>query len=339
MTAEQILAISRPADLFSCDTAEAKKKYHALAKEWHPDVNNSFKADLVFSHIKKLYDKALEHIELAVWEDSSHVAITTKSGVKYSLPYQRKHDFELGVFYVGLVHVTYMIDAKHKALFDNFLKTIKTLKFSGDRMKEEFNRLLPHNYAPFEMKDGRFGLQIPKTPDMLLLKDVLEHYGQMDPKHVAWIQSRLLNISCYLKYTDLAHNNIALDTCFISPEHHSVALLGGWWYTAPRGQILSQMPARTFNLLPWDVRSKKKASTKTDRELIRALGRELLGDLHGIKVHKETPTEMLSWLRSVSTSDSIEEYGMWNQVLDKSFGKRKFTVMDLSSKDIYGDAK
>ena len=43
MTAETILAIKVPENLFPRDATARKIKYHELAKQWHPDVGGSEK--------------------------------------------------------------------------------------------------------------------------------------------------------------------------------------------------------------------------------------------------------------------------------------------------------
>lgn len=59
MTADDLLKIKRPEDLFRGDPAEAKRQYHELAKKWHPDHNNGNAQALnVFQHINALYDQA-----------------------------------------------------------------------------------------------------------------------------------------------------------------------------------------------------------------------------------------------------------------------------------------
>src|ERR1019366_9493031 len=137
-------------------------------------------------------------------------------------------------------------------------------------------------------------------------------------KHVAWILSRLHNLACYLHVSKLVHHEISLDTVFINPKDHSVALLGGWWYARPSGASLKQVSKRTHGLLPWKAQLKKKATRLTDSELFRATGRELMGT-------RKKPKAMVDYLNTVTLDNAIKNFSEWSTMLEESFGPRKFT--------------
>jgi hypothetical protein len=172
---------------------------------------------------------------------------------------------------------------------------------------------------------------------MLPFRDVLNfHDNKLEPAHVAWVQSTLHNLTCYLSYTGIVHHDISPDTYFISPKEHEGHLLGGWWYALTVGSPLRQLPSRTFQFLPWEVKTRKLALVQTDLELIRAFGREALGDINGTKLKgKVVPKAMLNWMNNVAGDDAVEEYKRWRDVLTDSFGKRKFVKMDLGPEQIY----
>lgn len=337
-TAETLLRITRPEDLFTGDPDKAKQQWRALAQEWHPDRNASNpRASEVFAHVSSLYDTAVDRLAKGLWEGEGFLKLTTKSGSPLSVTYLRKASFELGSMYVGEDHVTYLVDPQHKGLFDNAEKLTHKFKYASDRMEKEISRYLPKGVGQFELKDKRLGMRVPKSPDMLLLRDVLNFYGgALDPKHVAWIQSSLQNLACYLSHAGIVHHNISPDTYFISPEFHSGALLGGWWYAAKQGTTISRVPTRTHEYLPFKVRHEKKAYPQTDLELILATGRELLGDITGTKLLKgKTPKEMVAGLRVAASDDAVNSYKQWMVVLKDSFGARRFTKMDLNAVVLY----
>ena len=151
-------------------------------------------------------------------------------------------------------------------------------------MKDEIKRFLPEIHSELVTAD-RFVMVIKKTPDMLLLRDVITHFGgKLDPKHVAWVVSRIYNLTCYLKYAGIVHSGISLDSYFISPEFHSGALLGDWWYATETGKKLTALPGITASFCPNDVLKAKLADEKIDLEMTRVVGRELLGDIIGSKL-------------------------------------------------------
>ncbi len=328
-TAGELLAISKPEKLFPNDPAEAKKCYHDLAKEWHPDAHkhNNKESENVFQHISVLYERALQKFEEGGWDADGVLLVHSKSGTGWMLKYLVHHKFALGDCYVGDNSIVYLLEAKHKSLVDNALRTVQSFKFH-DAMEKEFKRYLPQDVVAMETKDGKWAVKVGKTPDLIMLRDVVDYYkGCLDEKHIAWVQSSLHNLACYLSFTGISHQDISLDTYFISPKNHNGALLGGWWYSAPIGSSLigKSIPTRTFSILPWEVQQKRLAMPHTDLELVRAVGREC----------GSVPNPMRDFLRSASSGSAVDDYKAWGDVLKTSFGARRFTEMKVSPEMIY----
>lgn len=339
LTAKEILVISitSPEKLFTGDTSIAKQEWHNLTKVWHPD-RASGNAE-VMTHINALYDLAINKLKLGIWSDDGIARITSKITNKvYEIKFLRKHDFELGEMYVGNNSIVFAIAEDGYDLADLGLERIKNLKYANPTMKEEFSRYLPTIKYEDQTEDRRI-IVMQKTPDVLLLRDVLDHYNdKIDPKHVAWILSRLYNIGCFLKFNDISLNDISPDTCFISPEFHTVSIIGGWWYSTLLGRSIRAVPSRTILYAPLNLIDKKVGDSTIDSELIKATGRELLGDITGAgKFNSDStiPKALKNWLQSPGSSDLYEEYQKWTNVLLDSFGKRKFVEMKLEAKDIY----
>jgi len=256
----------------------------------------------------------------------------------YTKDAKRKCHFELGELYINMDSVVFVIEGEHKSFFENAINTIRNLKFDSEDMKKEISRYVPSVVKTFEAENSLIMIA-KKTKDLVLLRDVLNYYnGQMDAKHVAWVLSSLYNLVCYFDFIKLAHNDISLDTYFISPEFHNGVLLGGWWYNSEFGKKILGVPARTFNLFPSDLHAKKGGDPRVDLDLIKAVGRELLGDFTGTKLlsMKAAPKPMIDWLRWESKGDAVGEYSTWkNEVIMASFGERKFTNMELKPEQIY----
>jgi hypothetical protein len=332
MKAEDILCLFRPEQLFTnSDAAEIKKRYYALSKEWHPDLNSDSCAKLVFARINELHDEAVKKSLSGAWGYKGLVTLKTVGNDTYRIRYHSVHDFELGRFYVGDEHVTYVMAKEHEGMWNNAVAMTRKFKFESERMGREMSPSLPDPPEQFVTDAGEFVLVFSKPKKWVLLRDVLNYYnGRMDPRHVAWILSRLNNITCYLHYAKITHNEISPDTVFIDPADHKAALLGGWWYAVPSGRALKKVSKRTHGLLPWKVRIDKRASRKTDLELLRATGLDLLG-----KARAAAPKDMRVYLESVATKNAFNEYKDWTEVLVKSFGARRFTVMDLTPEQLY----
>lgn len=339
LTAAQILAIRDPERLFTGDLAEAKKEYRGLSKSWHPDLNPGTDS-AVMGHINMLYDLAVDRIKNNTWVFDGQITFTSTTGRQFTLRYLKRHEIELGEMYVGENVVGFALHRDNDDLYTNALQQIVNFKFADDKMKSEMSRGLPGLVSPksyFET-DERLVVVFAKSDGALLLRDVITHLGgKLDPKHVAWVISGMYNLACYLSYTQLAHCAINPDTVFINPADHTSCLLGGWWYSVKRAAQLSALPGGTVNQLPDDLLTKQVGDPRIDLTLVKALGRELLGDVNGSKLlmNKDIPQPLVTWLRSPAGSDAIAEYKAWIKVLEASFGPRRFVEMKLTAADIY----
>jgi len=245
----------------------------------------------------------------------------------------KHYSFELGEMYINQENVVFSLNKDHYDLFDNAKKMINGLKYKSDSMEAEISKYLPAVVLDFET-ETELVMIVKKPPDLILLKDVLAYFGgRLDPKHTAWILSSIYNILCYFKLEDIIHNDISLNTYFISPKFHSGAILGGWWYSSKTGAKLVAVPGRTYNLLPSDIKSSKISDSRVDLDLLRAVGRELLGDPTGANI--AAPEAMKVWLMGASSGDSFGEYSTWGStVINESFGGRFFTDMELDPNKI-----
>jgi hypothetical protein len=241
--------------------------------------------------------------------------------------------------YIGSHSVTFEVQKEFSDLFHNARRCMRNLRFKDEAMAVEMSKSLPQIEGIFQTSSANF-LQIRKTPDQLLLADVLKHYSnRIEPvEHTGWILNVLLNISCYLEWSGLTHNAISPDTFFISPLRHSGMLLGGWWYATPVADRLKAIPDRSLNFIPPDIIMNKQADIRADLELIKTTGRELLGDQIGTSLTFESslPEKLVSWLLMPSMQRSVDEYRTCKyEVLKECFGDARFIPMKLESKDLY----
>lgn len=326
-----ILAVEHPGDLFSGNKNTLKSEYDALLHKYHPDKNKSPKAQDEFIHLQAIYTLAQKGLEEGLWETRNTLQCSS-----YRMRFHRKLEFPLGRMYVGDTHLTYLIEKKYENLWSNALNIIKNFKYPNDKMKQEMSRYLPSIRVSFDIPNY-FGLVLNKTADLLLLRDIPTTIPDWD-RHVAWIISTLHNLMCYLEFAGLTHNDISLDTYFVSPEHHSGALLGGWWYSCKKGERLTSVPKTSYELFSSKMKKTQIADHSLDKELLRALGRELLGDRTGARLLSggtPAPPPVINWLRCATSKTAIEEYTLWDKVLTQGYGKKRFVPMDVSAKTIY----
>jgi serine/threonine protein kinase len=336
-TQDQILAIplTAPEKLFTGDSHEAKLEFRRLRSKWHPDTNRVDPG--VMSHINALYDKAMDLLSSGRWSVFGKLEIKATNGKEYVFKYLKAEAFDLGMTYVGEHFVLYFIQDDYADLVRIAQDHMGRFKFADGKLKAEHEKSLPKLTQLIQVKAGYY-IVIQKDPAYLRLSDVLGHFGgKLDPKHAAWILSRLYNLNCYLKLAGLVHSDISPQNCFINPGQHYLALLGGWWFARKDGERLIALPQRTIKYGP-DLPADKRAVSLTNSELIKAAGRELLGDIIGSRLPTMGyPKALVNWLRTPAENiPAWDEYGVWqDQILKASFGARKFVELKLESKDIY----
>lgn len=340
MTAEQILSISKCGDLFPYGVDNVKAKYKELVKEWHPDANKNSKAADVFQKITELYNKALELLEQGTWEKTNYVLIAKDNGKKIALNYDTVFDFELGTCYVTKTKIVYVLGKDKKKYFDNAITRIKSLKYADKKMEDTLSICMPKIYQTFQSNNGEYVIVLDKTEDVYPLKSVFEYFGnKIQDRHVAWIISRLCNLTCFLKYNGIVHNGININNVFVSPQYHSILLLGGWWYTTKENEKMIGTTKDIFSIMSVTAKGSKKSSYLTDLESVKLLGRQLLGESNCRKLALDTtiPKAFINFLISGSGDDSYKEFSKWDKALNDSYGARRFVKMEVN--DIYNKIK
>lgn len=350
VSADKILSVKEPERLFSDSLTLSKLEYRDLAKVWHPDVNSAPKAQEVMAHISWLYYKAIDKLCDKTWdepgvkieeEQPGIKAFKTDKGFVRLIDYRTVREFELGNTYIGDHHVTYMIRREYEDLYKNGLKRMQGYRFANPAMRNEMMRFLPQVQDEFATKT-LLGVTIRKTPDCLLLRDVLEHMGgTVNPiGHIGWVLNVLYNISCWFQYARLCHNDLSLDTYYVSPHHHSGMVLGGWWYTVPRKQRLLALPHRSIEVCPPDLLRDKLAGFRLDQECIRLMGRELLGETSGpvLKNNPDIPKPLSTYLSLPSKGSAVDDYKHYRHTVLEACWPRKYIHLDLKPEDLYSGA-
>ena len=115
-------------------------------------------------------------------------------------------------------------------------------------------------------------------------------------------------------------------------------VLGGWWFSAKQEEKLKALPDVALSVIPPDVLDKKYADRRVDLELIKLVGRTLLGDADGEALRFDSclPRALVDWLLLPAASNAFSEYAAFKyEVLEESFGSPRFVEMKLDSSDLY----
>lgn len=341
-TAADLLAVpaARPEKLFSGDDEADRRLYRTLAMEFHPDLHPAYGE--VFKHLAGLKAARDRQMYEGTWCGAGRQELALADGRRLRMRFLRRYPFELGTLLIGARSVTYHVRSEHRALYEQGVRTLKGLRFASGPMRDEMARVLPRIELEAETSEGPV-LVLAKGPDVVRLRDVLEHLGgAMAPRHVAWILGTLHNLGAYLHWAGLTHNAIDLDTFFISPRDHAGLLLGGWWYARPAGAPMTYLPGPVAEvwrtILPPPVAAARRATPALDRELVRRVARTLLGDPGGTRLLRDpaVPAALRRWVTTPGDDDGIEDYANWARARDAAFGPPRFVAMDLTPQEIYG---
>ncbi len=339
LSADQILDFKTPEQLFSKENIDHEWKI--LRSLWHPDKNKQLDAEQVFTHIKKLLKQANLAISTNTWKGAANIEIISSDGAKFIIKYKKMHIFELGMMYIGITKICFVLKPEYEKLFDNGIRTIQNqIKYPAQKFKDEFERYMPKVVKVLKNTNVGHVLVLEKTSDLVLLQDLLDYTGgQLTSRHTAWIISSLCNILCFFELNKIVHLGLSSNSLFISPKHHSVCVYGGWWYAKENDSKMLAIPSTLATILPSNIFVDKLAKFKYDRQLVKAIGLLSLGDkmMTGSSLLKnpDIPKPMLDFFRSQSNITSFEMYEHWSKVLDASFGKRTFVNLDVDINKIY----
>lgn len=331
MYIQRILNAKTCGDLFTNDPQKAKNEYRMMAKAIHPDICNEDKSDEAMKKLNLLYQQAVKCFDSHTWTGTNKIVFTDIFGKTISVKYKLKSDFELGVRYVCDLAVCYVFNKNAKAYADNAFNRIKALKYKDEKMKQQIKRFMPEVDIYSKLSDGRMILVIKKAKDLFPLDAVIDKCNdKIDARAAAWMISRLCNISCYLSVSDLSHNGLTMFNIFVSPQQHSISLLGGWWYAVPIGTKMIGTSKDVYRNMSTIVKTNKCGHQTTDFESIKHVGRILTRN-------KTVPDAINKWLNDGSPDSAIELYRRWDKSLEAAFGERKFVKLDITSKEIFDE--
>ncbi len=335
ITAATLLAVplTEPERVFSFDRIE--RNYRDLAKQFHPDAGGDADA---FAHLNALHTEAKRRAAAGEWRVPGLLELVGTDGKLRRIHYAVEHDVGVGTAYIGRTLTAYTLRDDYADLANTAALTIAGLKFPNSKFEESMRLRLPAPRARFNTETATVLVQ-EKPEDTARLADVLAAVGgRLDPKHVCWVTSELLNICCYLEWARVVHCDVSLDSVYVSPTGHTALLQGGWWYASRAGERMARVQTgRTVCNLRASTAGSKVASFDVDLDQVRLLGRELLGDPGGSRLTTmaDVPAPLASWLRTPSSGSARKDYAAWPDVLKASFGARRFVKLDVDLSVIY----
>lgn len=337
-TAGDILGIpeSRAQELLPGNEEAITKAFRKLVKAWHPDRCDDPRAKEVFGHIGKLRAAALRLIG-AVKTPARAREFRAADGKLFRFRYNTSHRIDVGEVISGDTSIAYAFERDFMDIADDEQARVGAIRYADPRMRTEMERFLPGLKKAVKQQDATV-LVYSKTPDQFLLVDLIRHCGgRIDPVHVAWIVSGLENIAAYLCWAGISHGAIDATNVLVSPQYHSVTLVGGWGFATPMGERPKALPGRSLSALPRMTVAGTVSDPAIDLELVRMTGRECLGDASGGKLvlDKTVPSAMTNWLIMPPEKDAFSDFRSWEEALVRAFGKRRFVQWDVEPAAVY----
>ena len=327
MEAAAILAL-RPVEariLFPGDAAQVAARFRELARQWHPDRNPGVDVS-VFARIVELHGIARD-------AGSTTSTIPTRilkgyDGRAYRFGYRKAHATDFGETLVGMRTIVHVVPVDLRDLADRAAAFVPT--FADDGMRTEMERFLPRRTREIALADGGMAFVEAKEPDQVLLRDLMA-LAPFDPRHAAWIATRLVNVACWLDWAGIAHGAIGPDSLLVSAETHGVGITGPFLTATRYGERFGALPARTLDERPGAGRDGAVADAGLDPALVRLTTRECLGDPSGAALRFDAgfPKPFANWLTTPAANGARADFPAWERARDASFGERRFVKWDV----------
>ena len=321
-----ILDIKNPLLLFNKKKL-IKLTYRELMMEYHPDRHPGKEAwaNEMTMHISELYNK-MEEIEKLCHDD-----FVTTVNLLMRIPRgpYREYIFKDKVIY----NFTNFRDGITEILKHGWNSVVEfPLKYNNEEMEKEFSRFLPKTLVI----SGSSVIINHRPPNTVPLDMLLKHFkGRIEPKTVAWMVSRMLNLACMFYVHDLTYLGFIAKYLYVDPYDHQIYPYGGWWSVSKYGKP-SLITKEVVDALPFLKNKKKEIPRNADVSLIKHTALKLLGDPMRKTCPADIPDALREWLfSSVGDTDPIACYKEWYQVLADSWGKRQFTPCNVNVKMLF----
>ena len=322
MTDEQILKCRSCMELFPQDSRKAEELYISLMKKYHPDISDNPQAEKISAVITSLYSRVKKQPEL------KYKSFCPEN---FDLPYIKCYNREDGLMYYCGDCVVYIINSG--AWQENIFKSYDGYRLNAEKdvvaeILKQSKPSLPEISDYFRMANGDLFIKVKLENDEIPLDELLEFYkDDIDPRHCAWITSRLIGLCCFAHIGGNVLNCLCTENFMVSPSQHSLRLAGGWWFIKHYKEKMHGVQSEVYENMPVSSKTDKLARFTTDLECIKAVCRKIFP--------ANSPEPMLEYSESVCSQDIFSEFEKWDNTIKKSFGGRFFTKMKLCPADIY----
>ena len=249
--------------------------------------NEEFRKKLLEYYKAQADNKEFDYSSDILWKCNGEDNFVMKNGQNLSVKYMYKYDYNGCVCYLAKENAVYVFDNEKSK--SDFMNGLKSLVFPEADVKLE--RCFPKLKMEIGLSDGREVLVYIRRPNFF----PAELFAPFESEHLAWVISRMENICCELKYSNIQHGGIDERSLWVNPITHEGALFGDW-------------------------RNVKSLSDVGDLVDIRKTA-------IGLAKNSRNPIELYEFLNSNPAKDAFEDFSKWDEVINKGFGGHRFVKM------------
>jgi len=257
----------------------------------------------MLNYLRGIHDEKAEgdKNEGYLWDSAEETQVETSDGETVTIRYLYSYEDGCATVYLTRNNALFVFDPADRASADKMQTGIGMLSFPPADVKG-LNECFPRLNGRYELAGGGVMLAFARSENLF----PLPMFGSLSPEHVAWIVSRLENISCVLNYSDMVHGGISEEAIWINPFNHHAVLMGHWWSAS------KSIPAKSILGNP-DLKGLRQTA-------IKVLG-----------IHKnEAPKEMIKFLEDRPSPDAFQDFEKWDKVIENGFGGRRFAKMNVN---------
>jgi len=365
LISEQILKARNPEDVFGQlngdiqkKTEQAKTIYRHLAKCTHPDrVDNGQKelAKVTFETLTEFWNAAKAKIEKKTYGNGcdsvkfDEITITTRKRT-YRI-FRKLATTEMADIFEAKAEILgkterVLVEVAISSEDNEFWKTesviyrslMSEMEKDGERAGKLFISYLPKYLETFSIPDPKTGLG--KTASAYLandgfftLSEVHDSYpAGVNPRDMAWMWNRLLEILGYIHSKSVIHGSVTLPHILIHPESHGAILADFKAGAMKKGEKIKIMDMQFADCYPPEVTKKLPATSATDIYMSAMVMVKILGgDSKTKKIPESIPVfirELL--LRCLDDEPKKRPQNAWEvrddfeKVLKRVYGERKY---------------
>lgn len=249
--------------------------------------NEEFRKKLLLYLKAEADNKEFDYGADTLWQCNGEDRFLMQNGQELTIKYMYKYDYKGCICYVAKENAVYVFDnVREKTAF---LAGIKKLVFPEADAK--LDRCFPSLKMEVSLSDGKEVLVFTRRPNFF----PVELFMPFPSEHLAWVISRMENICCELRYSEIEHGGIDMTSIWVNPITHEGAIFGDWRNVKPL--------SGTRDLA--DLRKTAIVLAENTRK----------------------PIELYEFLNGSPARDAFEDFSKWDTVIEKGFGGHRFVKM------------